>query len=66
VVLDERDGIVEIAARLREPAPVRVAIVAGLAVLAWDRSSPVFASGRPAAGVGGTVRSCADALRAVH
>ena len=47
VVLEQRDTLLELAARLRDPAPVSVAVVATLAWLARDESSPVYIVGRP-------------------
>ena len=63
VVLDQRDTLLELAAQLREPAPVSVAVVATLAWLALDESSPVFAGGTPPAGVAETAARCDSALR---
>jgi hypothetical protein len=59
-VMDERDALAEIAARLRAPAPVDIQVLAAIAVLVWDGSSPVFVGGRPARGVAQTVRRCMD------
>jgi hypothetical protein len=42
VVRDERDILLELAAQLREPAPVSVTVLATLAWLALDESSPVY------------------------
>jgi hypothetical protein len=49
VVLDHREALLDIAARLRDLPPVDVAVVARLAILVWDRASPAFASGGPPA-----------------
>jgi hypothetical protein len=42
VVIEHRDILLELAAQLREPAPVSVTVVATLAWLALDESSPVY------------------------
>lgn len=63
VVLEQRDTLLELAARLREPAPVSVAVVATLAWLAQNESSPVFIGGTPAAGVADTAARCGCAVR---
>jgi hypothetical protein len=62
VVLDQREALLVLAHRLREPAPVEVAVVAGLAVLAWDESSPVYVGGRHPAGVRETASRCLQRL----
>jgi hypothetical protein len=63
VVLEQHDMLLELAAQLREPAPVSVEIVATLAWLAQDESSPVFVGGSPPAGVAETAARCDCALR---
>ncbi|MDQ3879587.1 MAG: hypothetical protein M3295_00670, partial [Chloroflexota bacterium] len=63
VVLDQRDTLLELAAQLREPAPVSVAVVATLAWFALDDSSPVFVGGAPPAGVAETAARCDSAVR---
>ena len=63
VVLAERDTLLELAARLREPAPVGVAVVATLAWLALDDSSPVYVGGTSPAGVAETAARCGSAVR---
>jgi hypothetical protein len=45
VVLEQRESLLALAERLRQPAPVEVAVVAQLVVLLTDPSSPVFAGG---------------------
>jgi len=62
VVLDQREALLVLAQRLREPAPVEVAVVARLAVLAWDESSPVYVGGRHPAGVRETAGRCLHGL----
>jgi hypothetical protein len=62
-VLEQRDTLLELAARLREPAPVNVAVVATLAWLAQDESSPVYIGGTPPAGVADTAARCGGAVR---
>lgn len=63
VVVEQRDTLLELAARLREPAPVSVAVVATLAWLAQNESSPVFIGGTPPAGVADTATRCGCAVR---
>ena len=58
VVLDQRDRLLELAARLREPPPMAVAVVATLAWLARDEASPVYVGGNPPAGVAVAVARC--------
>jgi hypothetical protein len=62
VVLEQRDTLLELAARLREPAPVSVDVVATLAWLVKDESSPVFVGGNPPAGVADTAARCGCAI----
>ena len=62
VVLEQRDALLVLAERLREPAPVEVAVVAQLALLVWDESSPVYADGKHPAGVGEVAAQCLHAL----
>jgi hypothetical protein len=62
VVLEHRDTLLALAARLREPAPVSVAVVATLAWLVRDESSPAYAGGNPPAGLADVVARCACAL----
>jgi hypothetical protein len=63
VVLDQRETLLELAAELREPEPVSVAVVATLAWLARDGASPVYVGGNDPAGVAGTAAVCGSALR---
>ena len=58
VVLEQRDTLRALAARLREPAPVSVAVVATLAWLAQDESSPVYVGGNPPAGLADAAARC--------
>ena len=62
-VLEQRDILLELAARLREPAPISVAVVATLAWLALDESSPVYVGGSPPAGLAETAARCDSAVR---
>jgi hypothetical protein len=62
VVLEQRDTLLELAARLREPAPVSVTVVATLAWLVKDESSPVYVGGNPPAGVSDTAARCGCAI----
>ena len=61
-VLRQRDHLEALAQRLRDPAPVDVAVVVRLALLAWDENSPAFAGGRPVETLGATLELCASAL----
>ena len=63
VVLDQRDTLLELAAHLREPEPVSVAVVATLAWLAKDGASPLYVGGTNPAGVAHTAALCGCALR---
>ena len=62
VVLKQRDLLLRIAARLRDPAPVAVAPVVVLRSLTSSRSSPAFVGGRPASGFAPAVQRCASQL----
>ena len=62
VVLEQRDRLLELAGRLREPVPMNVAVVATLAWLARDESSPVYVGGNPPAGVAVTAARCGCAV----
>ena len=57
-VRDQSDPLLELAARLREPAPVNVAVVATLAWLARDESSPVYVGGDPPESLADTAARC--------
>jgi hypothetical protein len=45
VVLEQRESLIALAERLFQPAPVAVAVVAQLALLVSDSSSPAYAGG---------------------
>jgi hypothetical protein len=62
VVLEQRDTLLELAARLRQPAPVSVAVLATLAWLARDESSPVYVGGNPPAALAETAARCGSAV----
>lgn len=62
IVLEQRAVLLALASRLREPAPVDVAIVARLAMLVWDETSPAYVGGRPPQGVAEVTARCARAL----
>jgi len=47
-VLTHRESLLALASRLRERAPVEVAVVARLSKLAWDQASPAYQAGDPA------------------
>ena len=46
VVLEQRESLLALAERLSQPAPVEVAVIAQLASLLSDTSSPVYAGGK--------------------
>ena len=60
-VLDHRDALLGLAARLHAEEPVEVATVAQLALLVRDEGSPVFEGGRPVDQVTSIIRRCARA-----
>jgi hypothetical protein len=62
VVREQRDALLALAARLREPAPVSVSVVATLAWLCQDESSPVYVGGDPPAGLAATAVRCGYAV----
>ena len=63
VVFEQRDTLLELIAQLREPAPISVAVVATLAWLAWDESSPAFVGGNPPGGFAETTARCHSDVR---
>lgn len=63
VVLEQRETLFDLAAQLRRPEPVGVAVVATLAWLAWDESSPVYVGGRAPAEIAVTAARCEYAVR---
>jgi hypothetical protein len=58
VVLEQRDSLVALADRLLRPAPVEVAVVAQLALLLRDSSSPVYAGGTDPEGLAEVTGRC--------
>jgi hypothetical protein len=58
VVLEQRDALVALAKRLLRPAPVEVAVVAQLALLLADSSSPVYAGGRDSTALAEVTSRC--------
>jgi hypothetical protein len=58
VVLEQRDSLIALADRLLRPAPVEVAVVAQLALLLRDSSSPVYAGGRDPEGLAEVTGRC--------
>jgi hypothetical protein len=61
-VLQQREPLMGLAARLRAPAPVPVAVVARLAELLCSGSSPIYVGGRPPELLAATATQCLDAL----
>ena len=62
VVLSRRETLRALALRLRDPAPVELPVLALLAVLVWDESSPVYVGGRHPTGATEAADRCLDAL----
>jgi hypothetical protein len=62
VVLEQRDSLLALAERLRQPAPVDVAVVAQIAVLLTDPSSPVYQGGKRPQGLAAVTVRCLQAL----
>jgi hypothetical protein len=62
VVAQHREELLRIAARLRDPSPVPVHVVAQMTVLLWDGSSPAYSGGRPADGLGAVTSRCQHEL----
>jgi hypothetical protein len=62
VVLEQRQALHELAARLRAPAPVNVAVLARLSQLIFDKSSPIYIGGPPPGGLADITAWCLQAL----
>jgi hypothetical protein len=62
VVWEQRDALLVLADRLAQPAPVEVAVVAQLALLLSDESSPIYVGGSPARGLAAVTSRCLDAV----
>jgi hypothetical protein len=58
VVLEQRDSLIALAQRLLRPAPVEVAVVAQLALLLADSSSPVYVGGSDPEGLAEVTDRC--------
>jgi hypothetical protein len=58
VVLEQRDSLIALADRLLRPAPVEVAVVAQLALLLADSSSPVYVGGSDPVGLAEVTGRC--------
>jgi hypothetical protein len=58
VVLEQRESLISLAERLFQPAPVKVAVVAQLALLLSDSSSPVYAGGGDPGGLAEVTTRC--------
>jgi hypothetical protein len=61
-LLEQRDTLLALAARIRRPAPVPVGVVARLMLLLCEGSSPIFVGGRPAEELATTANACFDDL----
>src|SRR3712207_2314141 len=61
-VLDQRPPLLELAARLSDPTPVDVAVVARLSRLFSDKSSPIYVGGRQPGGLADTTAWCLQVL----
>jgi hypothetical protein len=66
VVLDQRDSLFAFADLLDQPAPMEIAVVAKLALLLSDRTSPVYVGGRDPDALAVVLARCAQALRGAH
>jgi hypothetical protein len=62
VVHEQRESLLALAERLGEPAPVEVAVVAQLALLLSDSSSPVYAGGEDPHGLAEATSRCLQSL----
>ena len=62
VVLEQRDSLLALAERLGQPAPVDVAVVAQIALLLSDPSSPVFQGGKRPQGLATVTARCLQSL----
>jgi hypothetical protein len=58
VVLEQREVLIALAEHLVQPAPVDVAVVAQLAVLLSDSSSPVYVGGREPGSLADVIHRC--------
>ncbi len=63
VVLEERDSLLALAERLAQPAPVDVPVVAQIALLLSDPSSPVYEGGKNPRGLGEVTERCLQRLQ---
>jgi hypothetical protein len=63
-VLDQRETLLALAARVGGPAPVPVSVVARLMLLLCEGSSPIFVGGRSGEEVGVTAYECLNTLEA--
>jgi hypothetical protein len=62
VVLEQRDSLLALAERLFQPRPVQVAVVAQLALLLSDSSSPVYAGGNDPGSLAEVTARCLDGV----
>jgi hypothetical protein len=62
VVLEQREPLLALAARLEEPAPVAVPVVARIALLLSDPSSPVYQGGTHPRGLADVAARCLQSL----
>ena len=60
VVLEQRDSLLALAERIFLPEPVDVAVIAQLALLLSDSSSPVYAGGRDPGILADVISRCLD------
>lgn len=60
VVLEQRDSLLALAERIFQPEPVEVAVIAQLALLLSDPSSPVYAGGRDPGILADVTNRCLD------
>jgi hypothetical protein len=61
-VLEQRESLLSLAERLGQPAPVEVAVVAQLALLLSDASSPAYVGGRHPGGLADLLAACVETV----
>lgn len=62
VVLEQRESLIALAERLFQPAPIQVAVVAQLALLLSDSSSPAYAGGNDPRGLAEVTARCLNSV----
>jgi hypothetical protein len=62
VVLEQRDSLLALAERIFQPEPVKVAVIAQLALLVSDSSSPVFTGGSDPGNLADVTARCLNSV----